>query len=215
MAGWRFVAFQHLRNVVFDTTFAEFSRDLGATLVGCHSLNEYSLRWCWSSCWLMLSHLLPPGPPNTLGPRLLHGYPQTPLFPGSVNPPATCVPVYNCNCWVGLHLQRWAVSGHHSSWLQWLLTKKGKKLGHQHTSPTSTTLDCNNYLPRRGKHMDTDAHPQRLLRSSPGHLQWCSVCDPAKTLGQIHFAEPNQHVLTYLHPILIWRVTYWALVELL
>jgi hypothetical protein len=27
-------------------------------------------------------------------------------------------------------------------------------------------------------------------------------------LGQIHFAEPNWHVLTFLHPILICRVTY-------
>jgi hypothetical protein len=34
-------------------------------------------------------------------------------------------------------------------------------------------------------------------------------------LGQNHFAEPTQHVLTFLHPILICRVTYWALVELL
>jgi hypothetical protein len=48
--------------------------------------------------------------------------------------------------------------------------KKGKKLGHQHKSPTSTPLDCNDYVPRRGKHIDTYAHPQRLPRSSPGHL---------------------------------------------
>jgi hypothetical protein len=33
-------------------------------------------------------------------------------------------------------------------------------------------------------------------------------------LCQNHFAEPNQHVLTSLHPILICRVTYWALLEL-
>jgi hypothetical protein len=30
----------------------------------------------------------------------------------------------------------------------------------------------------------------------------------ARMLGQIHFAEPNWHVLTFLHPILICRVTY-------
>jgi hypothetical protein len=30
----------------------------------------------------------------------------------------------------------------------------------------------------------------------------------AKLLGQKHFAAPNQHVFTFLHPILIWRVTY-------
>jgi hypothetical protein len=34
-------------------------------------------------------------------------------------------------------------------------------------------------------------------------------------LGKNHFAKPNQHVLTSLHPILICRVTYCALVELL
>ncbi len=34
-------------------------------------------------------------------------------------------------------------------------------------------------------------------------------------LGQNRFAQPNQHVLTFLHPILICRVTDWAPVELL
>jgi hypothetical protein len=34
-------------------------------------------------------------------------------------------------------------------------------------------------------------------------------------LGQNHFAEPNQHVLTFLHPILIWRATYCKQVEVL
>ncbi len=32
-----------------------------------------------------------------------------------------------------------------------------------------------------------------------------------KTLGQYHFVEPNRHVLAFLHPILICRITYWAL----
>ncbi len=159
----------------------------------------------------MLSHLLPHDPPNTLGPSPLHGYTRDTLISRQCHPPATYVAVYNCNCWVGLHLQRWAVSGHRNSWLQCLLTKKGKKLGHQHKSPTSTTLDCNDYVPRRGKHMDTYAHPQLLPRSSPGHLQRCSVCDPARMLGQNHFAEPNWHVLTYLHPIfhLISHTEHW------
>jgi len=30
----------------------------------------------------------------------------------------------------------------------------------------------------------------------------------AKMLGQNYFAEPDQHVLTFLHPISMWRVTY-------
>jgi len=30
----------------------------------------------------------------------------------------------------------------------------------------------------------------------------------AKLPGQNHFAEPNKYVLTSLHPILIFRVTY-------
>jgi hypothetical protein len=34
-------------------------------------------------------------------------------------------------------------------------------------------------------------------------------------LHQNHFAYPNQHVLTFHNKILICRVTYWALVELL
>jgi hypothetical protein len=33
-------------------------------------------------------------------------------------------------------------------------------------------------------------------------------------LGQNHFAEPNRHVLTFLHPTLICRITYSALLEL-
>jgi len=37
----------------------------------------------------------------------------------------------------------------------------------------------------------------------------------AKMLGENHFAKPNLYVLTFLHPILICRVTYQALVELL
>jgi hypothetical protein len=32
----------------------------------------------------------------------------------------------------------------------------------------------------------------------------------ANILGQKHFPEPNQQVLTYLHSILLCRVTYWA-----
>ncbi len=35
-----------------------------------------------------------------------------------------------------------------------------------------------------------------------------------KMLGQIHFAHQNGHVLTFLHRILMYRVTYWAPVEL-
>jgi hypothetical protein len=37
----------------------------------------------------------------------------------------------------------------------------------------------------------------------------------AKLLGQNHFAEPNQHVLTFLHPIWIWRATYCKQLEVL
>jgi hypothetical protein len=32
----------------------------------------------------------------------------------------------------------------------------------------------------------------------------------AKLVGNNHFAEPNWHVLTFLHPILMCRVTRWA-----
>ncbi len=36
----------------------------------------------------------------------------------------------------------------------------------------------------------------------------------AKMLGQNHFAEPNWHALTFLHPILTCMVTYRALVAM-
>jgi hypothetical protein len=47
------------------------------------------------------------------------------------------------------------------------------------------------------------------------HVRFCCSAYCAKMLHQNHFAEPTQHVLTFLHPILICRITYWALVELL
>jgi hypothetical protein len=31
-----------------------------------------------------------------------------------------------------------------------------------------------------------------------------------KSWAKNHFAEPNRHVLTFLHPILIFKVTYWV-----
>ncbi len=45
--------------------------------------------------------------------------------------------------------------------------------------------------------------PTAPLTSSPPPE--CSVCDPAKMLGQNHFAEPNPHVLTFLLPIFFCR----------
>jgi hypothetical protein len=47
------------------------------------------------------------------------------------------------------------------------------------------------------------------------HVPLPASAKSAKMLGQNHFAEPNQHVLTFLHPILISWVTYWVPVELL
>ncbi len=40
------------------------------------------------------------------------------------------------------------------------------------------------------------------------------LCENAGSIVKTIFAEPNQHVLSSLHPILIARVTYWALPEL-
>jgi hypothetical protein len=34
-------------------------------------------------------------------------------------------------------------------------------------------------------------------------------------LGQNHFSEPNQHIFTFLHLILLCRITYWAPLEML
>jgi hypothetical protein len=33
--------------------------------------------------------------------------------------------------------------------------------------------------------------------------------------SQNHFPEPNQHILTFLHSILLCRVTHWAALEML
>jgi hypothetical protein len=52
-----------------------------------------------------------------------------------------------------------------------------------------------------------------FLHSSLAGVMLCYAFLPAsencaKMLGQNHFAEPNQHVLSFVHPILICRVTY-------
>jgi hypothetical protein len=66
----------------------------------------------------------------------------------------------------------------------------------------TTHLDQANYL----------ANQQQLLFAVP----FTSLSKQCKNPGpKNHFAEPNWHVLTFLHPILICRVTYWARVELL
>jgi len=61
---------------------------------------------------------------------------------------------------------------------------------------------------------------QQILRASPqalntwpctGNDEWgrAAVKSIAST-ARLHFAEPNQHVFTFLHPILFCRVAYWA-----
>jgi hypothetical protein len=46
------------------------------------------------------------------------------------------------------------------------------------------------------------------------HVLLSASAKSAKMLSQNHFAEPNRHVLTFLHPALIFRVTYSSPVEL-
>jgi hypothetical protein len=50
-----------------------------------------------------------------------------------------------------------------------------------------------------------------LLHSSFASV-WLSQASAncTKILGQSHFAGPNLHGLTFLHPILMCRVAYWA-----
>jgi hypothetical protein len=66
----------------------------------------------------------------------------------------------------------------------------------------ATHLDQSNYL----------TNQQQVLVLAVPFTSLSKLC---KMLGQNRFAEPNQHVLTFLHPILICRVTDWAPVELL
>jgi hypothetical protein len=33
-------------------------------------------------------------------------------------------------------------------------------------------------------------------------------------VNQNYFPEPNRHILTFLHPILLCRITYWASLEM-
>jgi hypothetical protein len=40
---------------------------------------------------------------------------------------------------------------------------------------------------------------------------WCLRLSPATAN---HFPEPNPQILTFLHPILLCRITYWALLEM-
>jgi hypothetical protein len=53
-------------------------------------------------------------------------------------------------------------------------------------------------------------HPSLLL-----HWLLPAWANCAKLLAQNHFVEPNQHVLTFIYPILIWRATYCKQVNVL
>jgi hypothetical protein len=46
-------------------------------------------------------------------------------------------------------------------------------------------------------------------------VPFTSLRNSAKSLAQNHFAELNQHVLAFLYPISICRVTYGVLLEML
>jgi hypothetical protein len=45
-------------------------------------------------------------------------------------------------------------------------------------------------------------------------VPFTSLSIPVEMLGQNHFAQPNWHVLTFLHPTFFCWATYQALVEL-
>jgi hypothetical protein len=51
---------------------------------------------------------------------------------------------------------------------------------------------------------------ERLLRATQLNQSTAGA-----RLRQNQFPQPTQHVLTFLHPILICRVVYWALVEMI
>ncbi len=44
-------------------------------------------------------------------------------------------------------------------------------------------------------------------------MPFTSLSKLYKNEGQNHFADPNGHVSTFLHPILIFQATYWALMD--
>ncbi len=46
---------------------------------------------------------------------------------------------------------------------------------------------------------------------SAGAQLYCALYRPRPK----HFSEPNQHTLDFLHPILLWRITYLAPLEML
>jgi hypothetical protein len=65
----------------------------------------------------------------------------------------------------------------------------------------------------------TDSNPPGTIKLSSQSTTrvrlCCASANGAKMLGQIHFGEPNWHVLIFFHPILICTVTYEAPGELL
>jgi hypothetical protein len=49
-----------------------------------------------------------------------------------------------------------------------------------------------------------------IVLYSGGCLAYSASTSCAKMLGQTYFTEPNWHVLSFFHPILICRVKYWV-----
>jgi hypothetical protein len=70
---------------------------------------------------------------------------------------------------------------------------------------------------QRGRTQETTSsnppRPIKLSSQSTG-VKLCCACLPASAScattmqGQNHFAEPKWHVLTFLHPIIVWRVHF-------
>jgi hypothetical protein len=71
-------------------------------------------------------------------------------------------------------------------------------------------------LDKTGREQQSDHICYTLLWQVLGfnHVLLSASAKSAKMLSQNHFAEPNRHVLTFLHPALIFRVTYSSPVEL-
>jgi hypothetical protein len=57
-------------------------------------------------------------------------------------------------------------------------------------------------------HQDQSNYPANQQQLLGVAVPFTSLIKLCKVLARNHLAEPNQHVLTFLHPILICRLTY-------
>jgi len=83
-------------------------------------------------------------------------------------------------------------------------------------SPATPPIKPKLELQRGRTQETTNSSPPRPIKlsSQSTGVKLCCACLPASAScattmqGQNHFAEPKWHVLTFLHPIIVWRVHF-------